>query len=156
MFGIRRSVGFVSDVALQLRQSLSLHGVRVQCINIGGGTGVNIPDNKRLEVALQHIHGVGRSRAHRILVELNIENKLAKDLTGLELYSLREELSKYMLGNDLKRCVQRDIERLMSIQCYRGYRHIDGLPCRGQRTSTNARTRKGKPIPIAGKKKAVR
>lgn len=76
-------------------------GVRVQCINIGAGTGGDIPDNKRLEVALQHIHGVGRARARHILCELNIENKLAKDLTGRELYTLREGLNKYLIGNDL-------------------------------------------------------
>lgn len=79
---------------------MQLRGVRVQCINIGGGVG-EIPDSKRLNIALQHIHGIGRSRARQILAELSIVNKLARDLTGREVYSLREELSRYMTGHDL-------------------------------------------------------
>jgi small subunit ribosomal protein S13 len=79
---------------------MQLRGVRVQCINIGGGVG-EIPDSKRLRIALQHIHGIGRSRARQILAELGIENKLARELTGREAYSLREELSRYMTGHDL-------------------------------------------------------
>jgi len=79
---------------------MQLRGVRVQCINIGGGVG-EIPDSKRLNIALQHIHGIGRSRARQILAELSIANKLARDLTGREVYSLREELSRYMTGHDL-------------------------------------------------------
>ncbi|KAB1205395.1 Small ribosomal subunit protein S13, mitochondrial [Morella rubra] len=129
-----------------------LHGVRVQCINIGGGVG-EIPDKKRLRIALQHIHGVGRSRARQILSELSIENKPAKDLTGREIYSLREELTRYLTGHDLNNQVKKDIARLMEIQSYRGIRHSQGLPCRGQRTHTNARTWRGKAIPVAGKKK---
>ncbi|KAK4264771.1 hypothetical protein QN277_025901 [Acacia crassicarpa] len=145
MFGVRGSAGIVSDVVYQLQRTLSLRGVRAQYINIGGGVGGEIPDNKRLQYALQHVHGIGRSKAHHIVCELGVENKFVKDLSKRELYSLRELLSKYMLGNDLKRCVEKDIERLVSIQCYRGFRHVDGLPCRGQRTHTNARTRKSRP-----------
>ncbi|QCD94452.1 small subunit ribosomal protein S13 [Vigna unguiculata] len=123
---------------------LQLRGVRVQNINIGGGMGGEIPDNKRLEYALQHLHGIGRSKAHHIVCELGVENKFVKDLSKRELYSIRELLSKYLIGNDLKKCVERDVVRLVGIQCYRGIRHVDNLPCRGQRTHTNARTRRSR------------
>jgi len=73
----------------------------VQNINIGGGMGGEIPDNKRLEYALQHLHGIGRSKAHHIVCELGVENKFVKDLSKRELYSIRELLSKYLIGNDL-------------------------------------------------------
>ncbi|KEH30752.1 ribosomal protein S13P/S18e [Medicago truncatula] len=147
MFG---SAGMFSNIAVCLRQNLSLHcfgfvqfrGVQVRNINIGGGLGGEIPDNKRLEYALQHIHGIGRGKAHHIVCELGVENKYVKDLSKRELYSLRELLSKYLIGNDLKKLVQRDVGRLVGIQCYRGIRHADSLPCRGQRTHTNARTRR--------------
>ncbi|WVZ15470.1 hypothetical protein V8G54_013036, partial [Vigna mungo] len=141
MFGSAR---IFSDVALRLRQNLSFRGVRVQNINIGGGMGGEIPDNKRLEYALQHLHGIGRSKAHHIVCELGVENKFVKDLSKRELYSIRELLSKYLIGNDLKKCVERDVVRLVGIQCYRGIRHVDNLPCRGQRTHTNARTRRSR------------
>ncbi|KAK7315374.1 hypothetical protein VNO77_33920 [Canavalia gladiata] len=141
MFGSSR---IVSDIALRLRQNLSLRGVRVQNINIGGGVGGEIPDNKRLEYALQHIHGIGRSKAHHIVSELGVENKHVKDLSKRELYSIRELLSKYLIGNDLKKSTEREVGRLVSIQCYRGIRHADNLPCRGQRTHTNARTRRSR------------
>ncbi|KAK7816924.1 small ribosomal subunit protein uS13m [Quercus suber] len=147
------SVRSVSDIGLRLLPNLSFHGVRIQCINIGGGKG-EIPDNKHLQIALQHIHGIGRSRACQILSKLSIENKLARELTGRELYALREELNNYMCAHELNNQVTKDIARLMEIQCYRGIRHSQGLPCRGQRTHTNARTWKGKAIPVAGKKKA--
>lgn len=78
-----------------------LHGVRVQNINIGGGVGGEIPDNKRLQYALQHIHGIGRAKSHHIVCELGVENKYVKDLSKRELFTLRELLSKYLLGNDL-------------------------------------------------------
>lgn len=79
---------------------VQFHGVHVQCINIGGGKG-EIPDNKHLQIALQHIHGIGRSRARQILSKLSIENKLARELTGRELYALREELNNYMCAHEL-------------------------------------------------------
>lgn len=97
---------------------LQLHGVRVQCINIGGGVG-EIPDKKRLRIALQHIHGVGRSRARQILSELSIENKPAKDLTGREIYSLREELTRYLTGHDLVD-LSLSLKNLLSLRgCFR-------------------------------------
>lgn len=79
---------------------VQFHGVHVQCINIGGGKG-EIPDNKHMQIALQHIHGIGRSRARQILSKLSIENKLARELTGRELYALREELNNYMCAHEL-------------------------------------------------------
>nr|ACU16557.1 unknown [Glycine max] len=141
MFGSAR---ILSDVTLRLRQNLSVHGVRVQNINIGGGVGGEIPDNKRLVYALQNLHGIGRSKAQHIVAELGVENKFVKDLSKRELHSIRELLSKYLIGNDLKKCVERDVGRLVGIQCYRGIRHVDSLPCRGQRTHTNARTRRSR------------
>ncbi|GAV76224.1 Ribosomal_S13 domain-containing protein [Cephalotus follicularis] len=141
MLGVRCSVGKLSDIGLRLLENTSFHGLRVRCLRVGN---TEIPDNKKLEVALQHIHGIGRNKAHRILCDLNIENKLTRELSGRELNSLRDELSRYLIGEDLRRCIRNDIARLVGIQCYRGIRHADGLPCRGQRTSTNARTAKGK------------
>ncbi|KHN00724.1 Small ribosomal subunit protein S13, mitochondrial [Glycine soja] len=91
MFGSAR---ILSDVTLRLRQNLSVHGVRVQNINIGGGVGGEIPDNKRLVYALQNLHGIGRSKAQHIVAELGVENKFVKDLSKRELYSIRELLSK--------------------------------------------------------------
>ncbi|KAE9595517.1 hypothetical protein Lal_00031098 [Lupinus albus] len=155
MFGLRGSLGIVSDIALCLRQNLSLRGVRVKNINIGGGLGGEIPDNKRLEYALQNIHGIGRNKAHHIVSELGVENKYVRDLSKRELFSLRELLSKYLIGSDLKKCVDKDIARLVSVQCYRGIRHVDSLPCRGQRTHTNAHTRKSRPT-VSGSRYAAR
>ena len=85
----------------QFPELMQFRGVQAHYINIGGGVGGEIPDNKRLQYALQHIHGIGRSKAHHIVCELGVENKYVKDLSKRELYSLRELLSKYMLGNDL-------------------------------------------------------
>lgn len=80
---------------------MQFRGVAVRNINIGGGLGGEIPDNKRLEYALQHIHGIGRSKAHHIVCELGVDNKYVKDLSKRELFSLRELLAKYLIGNDL-------------------------------------------------------
>ncbi|KAF3445717.1 hypothetical protein FNV43_RR10893 [Rhamnella rubrinervis] len=100
MVGFRGSVAILSDISLRLRQSVSFHGVRAQCISIKAG--MEIPDNKRLEYALPYIHGIGRARARQILSELNMDNKLAKDLTKREVYVLGEQLSKYILGKELR------------------------------------------------------
>ncbi|KAH7524481.1 small ribosomal subunit protein uS13m isoform X2 [Ziziphus jujuba] len=146
MLGLRGSASILSDISLRLRQSISFNGgiIRAQCISIKAG--MEIPDNKRLEYALPYIHGIGLHRARQILSELNMEkSKLAKDLTKREVVALGQQLSKYILGRELVGCVQRDIGRLRDIQCYRGTRHGDKLPCRGQRTHTNARTKKCKP-----------
>ncbi|PKA54291.1 30S ribosomal protein S13, chloroplastic [Apostasia shenzhenica] len=116
-------------------------GLRIQCVRVGG---VEIPNNKRVEYSLQHIHGIGRSRSRQILSDLCMVNKVTKDLTDGELIQLRDEVSKYMIEGDLKRFNRLAIERLKEIRCYRGIRHEMGLPCRGQRTKNNCRTLKGK------------
>ncbi|XP_020579187.1 30S ribosomal protein S13, chloroplastic [Phalaenopsis equestris] len=131
--------------------SPKLGGIRIQCVRVGG---VEIPNNKRVEYSLQHIHGVGRSRSRQILFDLGVENKITKDLTEDELIQIRDEVSKYMIEGDLKRFNRLAIERLKEIRCYRGIRHQMGLPCRGQRTKNNCRTLKGKRVAVAGKKKA--
>jgi len=115
--------------------------------------GVNLP-NKRIEIALTYICGIGRSLSKSILLKLNISFDTKTDgLNEKELSLLREEISKLALEGDLKRKNQNDLKRLSEIGCYRGYRHRRGLPCRGQRTRTNCRTKKGKKVTIANKKK---
>ncbi|KAI7742379.1 hypothetical protein M8C21_026178 [Ambrosia artemisiifolia] len=128
-------------------------GLSIRCARVGG---VEIPNNKRVQYSLQYIHGIGRTRALEILNDLKMENKITKDLTEDELIVLRDEVSKYMIEGDLRRFNALAIRRLKEIQCYRGIRHIQGLPCRGQRTKNNCRTLKGKKVAIAGKKKAPR
>ncbi|KAK4481278.1 hypothetical protein RD792_012162 [Penstemon davidsonii] len=125
-------------------------GLSIKCVRVGG---VEIPNNKRVEYSLQYIHGIGRTSARQILNDLSYENKLTKDLSEEELTILRDEVSKYMIEGDLRRFNGLAIRRLKEIQCYRGVRHIQGLPCRGQRTKNNCRTLKGKRVAIPGKKK---
>ncbi|EPS72074.1 hypothetical protein M569_02688 [Genlisea aurea] len=125
-------------------------GLSIKCARVGG---VEIPNNKRVEYSLQYIHGIGRTNSRQILNDLNLDNKLTKDLSEEELTSLRDEVSKYMIEGDLRRFNALAIRRLKEIQCYRGMRHIQGLPCRGQRTKNNCRTLKGKRVAIPGKKK---
>ncbi|XP_038876076.1 small ribosomal subunit protein S13, mitochondrial-like isoform X2 [Benincasa hispida] len=147
MFGVRCSLGIVSNA---LRHRFQ----RIESIHIRAG--MEIPNNKPLKYALQYINGIGRSRANQVLSELHLENKLAKDLTKRELVDLVDEISKYTVGHELSNCVKKDISRLQAIKCYRGIRHEQGLPCRGQRTKTNARTMKSKQIFVIGNKKAFR
>jgi small subunit ribosomal protein S13 len=117
--------------------------------------GVNIPTNKRVEIALTYIHGIGRTTAKRIADELGFPvERRVQDLTDSEVLSIREKIDKELtVEGDLRRQTAMNIKRLMDLACYRGLRHRRGLPVRGQRTHTNARTRKGKAKPIAGKKK---
>jgi small subunit ribosomal protein S13 len=117
--------------------------------------GVNIPTNKRVEIALTYIHGIGRTTASRISGELGFPaSRRVQDLTDAEVLSIREKIdSELTVEGDLRRQTAMNIKRLMDLACYRGLRHRKGLPVRGQRTHTNARTRKGKAKPIAGKKK---
>jgi len=118
--------------------------------------GVNIPTNKRVEIALTYIHGIGRSTAKQITDKLGIgTEKRVQDLTDQEVLHIREAIdgSDFKVEGDLRREVAMNIKRLMDLACYRGLRHRKGLPVRGQRTHTNARTRKGKAKAIAGKKK---
>ena len=117
--------------------------------------GVDIPNNKRIEIALTYIYGIGRKSACDILAATGINpDTRAKDLTDDETAKLREEIeSNYMVEGDLRREVALNIKRMVEINCYRGIRHRKGLPVRGQRTKTNARTRKGPAKTIANKKK---
>ncbi|MHB9879719.1 30S ribosomal protein S13 [Pacificimonas sp. ICDLI1SI03] len=117
--------------------------------------GVNIPTNKRVEIALTYIHGIGRTSALDIVNKLNIpRDRRVQDLTEQEVISIRETIdTDYQVEGDLRREVSMNVKRLMDLASYRGLRHRRGLPVRGQRTHTNARTRKGKAKPIAGKKK---
>ena len=117
--------------------------------------GVNIPTNKRVEIALQYIHGVGPRVAKEILEKFGIEeSRRVNQLTDAEVLQIREAIDRdYTVEGDLRRETQMNIKRLMDLASYRGLRHRKGLPVRGQRTHTNARTRKGPAKPIAGKKK---
>ncbi len=117
--------------------------------------GVNIPTNKRVEISLTYIHGIGRTKARQITHQLGIPpERRVQDLTDAEILAIRETIDRdHLVEGDLRREVAMNIKRLMDLACYRGLRHRKGLPVRGQRTHTNARTRKGKAKPIAGKKK---
>jgi small subunit ribosomal protein S13 len=117
--------------------------------------GVNIPTNKRVIVALQYIHGIGPKKANEIMTKVGIPDaRRVSQLTDQEVLQIREVIDRdYIVEGDLRREVAMNIKRLMDLGCYRGLRHRRGLPVRGQRTHTNARTRKGPAKPIAGKKK---
>ena len=117
--------------------------------------GVNIPTNKRVIIALTYIHGIGRTAAVEIADKLGIDHTArVQDLTDQEILQIRETIdSDYTVEGDLRRNTAMNIKRLMDLRSYRGLRHRNQLPVRGQRTHTNARTRKGKAKPIAGKKK---
>ncbi|MBT3532833.1 MAG: 30S ribosomal protein S13 [Rhodospirillaceae bacterium] len=118
--------------------------------------GINIPTNKRVEISLTYIHGIGRTKATEICGKVGIprERRVA-ELTDQEVMQIREVIDQdHMVEGDLRREVAMNIKRLMDLGCYRGIRHRKGLPLRGQRTHTNARTRKGPARPIAGRKKA--
>ena len=117
--------------------------------------GVDLPNSKRIEIALTYIYGIGRKSANEILAKTGINpDTRAKDLTDDEVARLRDEIQdNYKVEGDLKRDVAMDIKRMVEINCYRGIRHRKGLPVRGQRTKTNARTRKGPAKTIANKKK---
>ena len=117
--------------------------------------GVNIPTNKRVLIALQYIHGIGPRKAQEIIEKVSIPaERRVNELTDAEVIQIREAIDHdYVVEGDLRREVAMNIKRLMDLGCYRGLRHRRGLPVRGQRTHTNARTRKGPAKPIAGKKK---
>lgn len=116
--------------------------------------GVNIPNHQHTVIALTAIYGIGRTRAQGICASAGIsESTKIKDLTDSEMDKLRDEVGKFAVEGDLRREVSMNIKRLMDLGCYRGLRHRRGLPCRGQRTRTNARTRKGPRKAIAGAKK---
>ena len=117
--------------------------------------GVDLPNSKRIEIALTYIYGIGRKSANDILAKTGINpDTRAKDLTEEEVAKLRDEIeNSYTVEGDLRRDVALNIKRMVEINCYRGIRHRKGLPVRGQRTKTNARTRKGPAKTIANKKK---
>ena len=117
--------------------------------------GVNLPTNKRAVIALQYIHGIGEKTAKEIMEKLNLPmERRVSQLTDAEVLQIREMIDRdFLVEGDLRREVSLNIKRLMDLGCYRGLRHRKGLPVRGQRTHTNARTRKGPAKPIAGKKK---
>jgi small subunit ribosomal protein S13 len=119
--------------------------------------GVNLPTNKRVIVALQYIHGIGQRKAQEIMEKVRIApERRVSQLTDQEVLQIREVIDHdYVVEGDLRRDVAMNVKRLMDLGCYRGLRHRKGLPVRGQRTHTNARTRKGPAKAIAGKKKAV-
>lgn len=117
--------------------------------------GVDIPDNKRVVISLTYIYGIGKSLSQQILNKLKIdENIRVKDLSDAQLGKIRAEITNYTVEGDLRREVAMSIRSLVDTGLYRGLRHKKGLPVRGQNTRNNARTRKGKKVTVAGKKKA--
>ena len=119
--------------------------------------GVDLPKNKRVVIALTYIQGIGLNTSEKILAKLNIDiNLRVKDLSEQHIVQLRHEFQSLVLEGDLRRQISQNIRRLGEIGCYRGSRHKRNLPVRGQRTHTNARTKRGKRIAIAGKKKATK
>jgi small subunit ribosomal protein S13 len=119
--------------------------------------GVDIPNEKRVVVSLTYIFGIGDTTAHKICKAAKVDEDIrVKNLTDDQLVAIRSEVAKYKTEGDLRREVALNIKRLEEIGCYRGLRHKKGLPVRGQRTKTNARTRKGKRKTIANKKEATK
>ena len=120
--------------------------------------GVNIPTGKRVVIALTYIHGIGRKKAQEICQKVGIPaERRVNEMSEDEIIRIRETIDRdYKVEGDLRRIVAMSIKRLMDLGCYRGLRHRKGLPVRGQRTHTNARTRKGKARPVAGKKKVAK
>jgi len=119
--------------------------------------GIDLPKNKRGEIGLTYIYGIGLTTARKVLDAAGIDyGKRVSAWTDDEIARLRQELENYRIEGTLRSEIQMNIKRLMDIGCYRGIRHRRGLPCHGQRTRTNARTRKGRKKTVAGKKKAVK
>ena len=119
--------------------------------------GINIPPHQHAEIGLTAIYGIGRARSRAILDAVKVpHNRKVKELTDAELERIREAIGRFTVEGDLRREIQLSIKRLIDLGCYRGLRHRRGLPVHGQRTHTNARTRKGKAVAIAGKKKVTK
>ncbi len=129
--------------------------VEQETLHVARIAGVNIPTHKRVEIALTYIHGIGPTTAKQLTERLGIPaERRVQDLTDAEVVQIREAIdADFTVEGDLRRETAMNVKRLMDLACYRGLRHRKGLPVRGQRTHTNARTRKGKAKPIAGKKK---
>lgn len=119
--------------------------------------GVDIPNDKKVAVSLTYIYGIGRSQAEKILAQTKVDpNVKVRDLTDDEINRIREVIDRgYMVEGDLRREVRQNIQRLIEINCYRGIRHRRGLPVRGQRTRTNARTKRGARRTVAGKRRSA-
>jgi len=117
--------------------------------------GIDLPKNKRIVIALTYIYGIGRSSSEKLLAEAGVDPSIrTENLTEPDIAKIREAMDKNVkVEGDLRREISMNIKRLMDLGCYRGLRHRKGLPCRGQRTKTNARTRKGPAKTVAGKKK---
>jgi len=120
--------------------------------------GIDLPNNKKILIALTYIYGIGRKTSEKILQTVNIDPEIrAKEISDEDLSKLASEIQKnYTVEGPLHRQIRQNVQRLKDIQCYRGFRHRRGLPVRGQRTQSNARTRKGPKKTVAGKKKAVK
>jgi small subunit ribosomal protein S13 len=130
----------------------------VESIGVARIAGVNIPTNKRVAISLRYIYGIGPAKAQAICARLSIpDERRVNQLSDEEVLRIRELIDReYRVEGDLRREVAMNVKRLMDLGCYRGLRHRRGLPVRGQRTHTNARTRKGKAVAIAGKKKVTK
>jgi len=153
---VPQSVGFRAvslSVAPKSRGAVSFGRKNLQVQNARVG-GVDVPNKKRAEIALTYIHGIGLTTSKAILRDTGVENKRIFEMSDEELGQLRSEVENYQIEGELRRFNAMAIRRLKEIQCYRGRRHIMRLPCRGQKTKTNARTLKGKKVAVAGKKKA--
>ena len=137
---------------------VALSGVAVGVSSVARIAGVNIPTNKRVVISLRYIFGIGPKKAQDICTKLGIpDDRRVNQLSDEEIVKLRETIDRdYRVEGDLRRELSMNIKRLMDLGCYRGLRHRRGLPVRGQRTHTNARTRKGKAVAIAGKKKVTK
>lgn len=137
----------------KLNDDIAFKVLLIRKNNMARIAGVNIPNNAHIVIGLQAIYGIGLTRARQICEAANVSGSVkVKDLDESQLESLREQVAKYEIEGDLRRIVTMNIKRLIDMGCYRGFRHRRGLPCRGQRTRTNARTRKGPRKAIAGKK----
>jgi small subunit ribosomal protein S13 len=151
----RRRAGAAPQDGAVAGRVLRVLGVTRRKARVARIAGVNIPTNKRVVIALQYIHGIGGAKAKEIVHKVGIEDaRRVNQLTDAEVLQIRETIDRdYQVEGDLRRETAVNIKRLMDLACYRGLRHRKGLPVRGQRTHTNARTRKGPAKPIAGKKK---
>lgn len=138
-----------------ISRTLFVFDLRFGRVALARIAGVNIPTNKRVQIALTYIHGIGPAMANEIIEKVDVApERRVNELSDAEVIKIRETIdSDYMVEGDLRRDTSMNIKRLMDLGCYRGLRHRRKLPVRGQRTHTNARTRKGPARPIAGKKK---
>jgi small subunit ribosomal protein S13 len=146
------------NTALALQHPFRPARPGAQEISLARIAGVNIPTNKRVTISLRYIYGIGPTKAQEICTRLNIpDERRVNQLSDDEILRIREMIDRdFRVEGDLRREVSLNIKRLMDLGCYRGLRHRRGLPVRGQRTHTNARTRKGKAVAIAGKKKVTK